>query len=215
MASADRAAADGHRGKNGLKAILRGEGIVKPRSVGGQWTKRGRAWLAAVELPGHAALRRDLLMEELASLDRQVKRLTDELDEIARGHPGVALLMTVPGVGPRTAEAIVAYLDEPHRFAKTRRVGAYLGLVPKQDASGHVNRLGHITKEGPATARKLLVEAAWRSVDRCPAMAAAFRRLGGGRRDRRKQAIVAIAHKLGRTMLAMLKTGEAYRAPAA
>jgi len=198
------------RCKNGLKAVLRGEGIVKPRAVGGQWTKRGRAWLAEVELPGHSALRRDLLIEELDHLGRQVRRLTDELDRIAEGHPGVALLMTIPGVGPRTAEAIVAFVDEPHRFAKTRGVGAYLGLVPEQDASAHVNRLGHITKEGPATARKLLVEAAWRSVARCPAMAAAFRRIGGGRRDRRKQAIVAIAHKLSRTMLAMLKSGEVY-----
>lgn len=203
------------RCKNGLKAILRGEGIVKPRGVGGQWTKRGRAWLAEVELPGHSALRRDLLIEELESLDRQIKRLTDELDRVGQDHPGVVLLRTIPGVGPRTAEAIVAYLDDPHRFARTRQVGAYLGLVPKQDASGNVNRLGHLTKEGPATARKLLVEAAWRSVDRCPAMATAFRRLGGGRRDRRKQAIVAIAHKLGRTMLAMLKTGEAYQPAAA
>ena len=58
--------------------------------------------------------------------------------------------MTIPGVGVRTAEAFVAHVDDVTRFARTNRVGSYFGLVPCQDASADRNRLGHITKDGPA-----------------------------------------------------------------
>lgn len=197
------------RAKNGLRALLRGLGIASPRSL---WTRKGRAWLLELELPTDIArLRREMLCEEIDHLDRQIRLLTHELDRLAALHPGVALLMTIPGIGPRTAEAFVAYVDDPSRFARTRRIGAYLGLVPGQDASGGVNRLGRITKEGPATVRKLLVEAGWRAIGSCPDLRSCFERLEGGKPERRKTALVAVAHKLSRTMLAMLRSGEVYR----
>lgn len=199
------------RVKNGIKAILRGLGIVTApgRSL---WSKKGRAWLAALELPTTAAmLRRELLTDELDHLDGQVRRLTAELDRIAQGQPATKLLMTIPGVGPRTAEAFAAYVDDPRRFGGIRRIGSYFGLVPSQDASAGVNRLGHITKQDPASVRKLLVEASWGAIRCCPSMREYFQRLVGGRRERRKQALVAVAHKLSRIMLTMLKTGEEYR----
>ena len=122
------------------------------------------------------------------------------------------MLMTIPGVGPRTAEAFVAYVDRPERFKRLNRVPAYFGLVPCQDASASVNRLGHITKQGPATARKLLVEASWQMIRRDPATRAVFDRLVAGKKERRKTALIAIAHRLVRIMQTMLKTGEVYRA---
>lgn len=200
------------RAKNGLRALLRGLGITSPRSL---WTRKGRAWLAELQLPTPIAqLRRAMLCEELDHLDKQVKLVTAELDRLAERHPGVKLLMTIPGIGPRTAEAFIAYVDDPHRFARTRRIGAYLGLIPNQDASGGVNRLGHITREGPATVRKLLTEASWRAVKSCPHLRSCFERITQGKPDRRKTALVATAHKLCRIMLAMLKSGECYRTPA-
>ena len=63
--------------------------------------------------------------------------------------------------------------------------------------------------------RKLLCEAAWQAVRRSPAVRAFFDRVSGGERDRRKLAVVATAHKLARTMAAMLRTGEAWREAAA
>lgn len=200
------------RAKNGVRALLRGLGIRSPRSL---WTKKGRAWLAELELPTPIArVRREMLCEEIDYLDRQSGVLTRELDRLAQVHPGVALLMTIPGIGPRTAEAFVAYVDDPNRFGRTRRIGAYLGLVPGQDASGGVNHLGRITKEGPATVRKLLVEASWRAIGSCPNLRSCFERLVGEKPERRKKALVAVAHKLSRTMLAMLRSGEVYRTAA-
>ena len=122
--------------------------------------------------------------------------------------------MTIPGVGPRTAEAVVAYVDNPERFSRNKAVGSYFGLVPCQDASAERNRLGHITRQGPGTVRRLLVEAAWQGVWRSARIRAFFERIGQGDPQRRKIAIVATAHYLLRVMHAMLFSGQGWRDPA-
>lgn len=197
--------------KNQLRCLLRASALQVPAGLG-LWTKKGLAWLEAVELPTTTAqLKRRLLLGELAHLKGQIKDVTHELDHLAANHPGVALLMTIPGVGPRTAEAFVAYVDRPERFARINRVPAYFGIVPSQDASAGTNRLGHITKQGPATARKLLVEASWQMIRHDPVTRAVFDRLVAGKQERRKTALIAIAHRLVRIMHAMLRTGQVYR----
>lgn len=198
--------------KNRVRALLRGLGVPGVPAGKALWSNKGLAWLRSLPLDADAdALRRDLLAEELAELTAKVRRVGRELDARAARHPGVALLRTIPGVGVRTAEAVVAYLDDVRRFARVRQVGAYLGLVPCQDASAGRDRLGHITRDGPGTVRKLLCEAAWQAVRRSPAMRAYFERVAGGKPDRRKVALVAVAHKLARSMAAMLRGGEAWR----
>jgi transposase len=200
------------RCKNGLRALLRSQGIVAPK---GLWSRRGIRWLEAVELNGELLrIQRDTLLAELALFDMQIDRVTAVLDRLGALHPGVTLLRTIPGVGPRTAEAVVAYVGDPSRFGRTRQAGAYFGLVPCQDASAGSNRLGHITKEGPATVRKLVVEATWQVVRRCPRTKQRFERLTQGKKERRKIALVAVAHHLIRCMTSMLRTGEAWRAAA-
>jgi len=195
--------------KNQVRALLRGLGVGGVPPGKALWSSKGLAWLRQLTLDAGAdLLRRDLLAEELAA---KVKRVERELDARAARHPGVSLLRTIPGVGVRTAEAVVAYLDDVRRFARVRQVGAYLGLVPCQDASAGRDRLGHITRDGPGTVRKLLCEAAWQAVRRSPGMRAYFERVAGGKPDRRKVALVAAAHKLARSMAAMLRSGEAWR----
>ena len=197
------------RCKNGLRALLRGQGIQPPKSL---WSRRGIAWLEQVPLNGTLLkMQRDTLLDELALLDSQIKRVTKVLERLAASHPGVAVLRTIPGVGPRTAEAIVAYVGDPSRFTRARQAGAYFGLVPCQDASAGSNRLGHITKDGPSTVRKLVVEAAWQVIRRCPAEQQRFERIAQGKKDRRKIALVAVAHRLVRCMVSMLRTGEVWR----
>lgn len=197
--------------KNQIRALLRSYGIAKPREAGGLWTKKGLTWLEELALPNQtASMQRDLLRMELDHVEQAIAKITANLDSIAKDHPGVILLKTMPGVGNRTAESVVAYIDNPHRFRRNRSVGTYFGLVPCQDASAGVNRLGHITREGPRTPRKMLIEAAWRAVDKSEELRGCFEHLTGGKKERRKIAIVAIAHKLVRIMLAMLKSGESW-----
>lgn len=196
------------RCKNSIRALLRSQGIKAPR---GLWAAKGRQWLESLELPEVHRLQMNSLLEGLALHKRHLLQATKALDRIGNQSPAVVVLKTIPGVGPRTAEAMAAYIGDPNRFGNNRAVGAYLGLVPCQDASAGASRFGHITKEGPATARKLLVEASWQVIRRCPPMAARFERLCQGRRDRRKIALVAVARHLACCMLSMLQTGEAWR----
>ena len=121
------------------------------------------------------------------------------------------MLRTVPGVGARTAETLMAYIDDPWRFDRAGQVASYFGLVPCQDASAGVNRLGHITKQGPGTARKYLVQAAWQGLQRSAVIRSYFERICRGQKARRKIALVATAHWLLRCMFAMLRSGEVWR----
>lgn len=197
--------------KNQIRALLKTSGIVPLKSKK-LWSKVGLKWAASQVLPtAYESLRLEMLLEELKQVGQKIRRVEETLDQIAQKHPGVQLLQTIPGVGPRTAEAFVAHVDDPVRFARSDQAGVYFGLVPCQDASANKNRLGHITQDGPAIARKLLVEAAWQGTMRSPTIKAHFERIAQGKKERRKIALVATARWLSCVMLAILKSGEVWR----
>lgn len=197
------------RAKNGLRGLLRSLGVEAPARL---WTRQGMTWLAQLALE-HAvdALRRDQLMMELEQARRMIKRVEQELDRIARSQPAVTLLRSIPGVGPRTAEAVAAYIGDPHRFTRGKTIGSYFGLVPCQDQSAGTNRLGHITRQGPGTVRRLITEAAWQAIRRSASVKRFFERVQHDQPGRRKIALVATGHHLLRVMLSMLKSGEVWR----
>jgi transposase len=198
------------RAKNQIRAVLRENDIAGPKWL---WSKKKLAWLESLELHPVARLRLELAVEEFRSLNGKIKRLEAELQKYADRHPAVRLLMTIPGVGIRTAETFVAWVDDITRFRRpARQLGAYFGLVPCQDASADKNRLGHITRDGPPVMRKLITEAAWTAIKKCPAFKRFFERIMAGKPERKKIAIVAAAHRLIRVMGAMMRTGQAYDA---
>lgn len=199
------------RAKSTARALLRGAGVVPPKHPG-LWTKAGLAWLRRLELPAASQqLRRDLLLEEIETLTRQVRRIEQQLNRQARRNSAVAQLRTIPGVGARTAEAVAAFIDDPHRSRNAKAVGRYFGLVPCQDQSGDRNRLGHITREGAPVVRQLVAEAAWQARRRSPAVRAYFGRAQRGHPRRKKIALVATAHYLVRVMWAMLRRGTVWQ----
>ena len=193
------------KAKNVIRSLLRSAGTLPPRHPG-LWTKSGVAWLRELALPTSSQqLRRDLLLEEIETLNRQLRRIEQELSRRAQHTPAVLLLQSIPGVGVRTAEAVAAFIDDPHRFANAKAVGRYFGLVPRQDQSGDKNLLGHITREGAPVVRRLLAEAAWQAKRRSPTVGAYFERTQRDDPQRKKIALVATAHYLVRVMWAMLK----------
>jgi transposase len=199
------------RAKNTARALLRSAGIVPPKKPG-LWTKAGMRWLRKLELPtASQQLRRDLLLEEIETLVKQVLRIEQELNRQARTTAAVARLRTIPGVGARTAEAVAAFIDDPHRFRNAKAVGRYFGLVPSQDQSGDRNRLGHITREGAPIVRQLLAEAAWQAIRRSQTVRAFYERTRGEDPQRQKIALVATAHYLVRVMWAMLRHGTVWQ----
>jgi transposase len=195
------------RAKNALRALLRSAGVVPPRHPA-LWTKAGLAWLRQLELPTPSQqLRRDLLLEEIETLLRQVRRLEQQLNHQGQHTPAVTQLRSIPGVGIRTAEAVAAFVDDPDRFRNAKAVGRYFGLVPCQDQSGDRHRLGHITREGAPVVRQLVAEAAWQAQRRSPTVRAYFERVQRDDPQRKKIALVATAHYLVRVMWAMLTRG--------
>src|SRR6516164_7051087 len=202
--------------QNRVRALLVGQGLPAPRGAKA-WTALGLQGIGQFAKPladfGPDELWRGLLDLALTEL-RQVRQLADQaearLDQLAKDSAAVQLLETVPGVGPRTAEAIVAHLHEPGRFDSGKQVSAYVGLVPRQYQSGELDRRGRITRRGPALLRKLLVECAWVMLRYNGWARAVYLRLCRGK-ARKKQAIVALARKLLVRCWAMLRDGAPWR----
>jgi len=207
--------------QNRIRAVFVAQGLPAPRGARA-WSATGLAGIAlqakALADCGPDELWRGLL--ELALTEyRQVSELVAQaearLDALGKQSAAVKLLETAPGLGPRTAEAVAAYLHDAPRFRTGKQVSAYSGLVPRQHQSGEMDRRGRITKRGPALLRKMLVECAWCMI-RYNAWARHFYlRLTGGGQRRKKQAIVALARKILVRCWAMLRDQKPWHDPQA
>src|SRR5262245_64731737 len=93
-------------------------------------------------------------------LDERIERITDEIEGLARADESCRRLLTVPGIGPIIASAMVAAIGNGAAFAKGRDFAAWLGLVPKQMSTGDRTILGHITKRGNRYLRMLFIQGA-------------------------------------------------------
>jgi len=195
--------------KNRIKALLRGLGIESP--IKRLWTQAGIIWLKALALDPLDGFRRDVLVAELRRYHREIRRVDKKLMAMMDQDSRVDLLRTIPGVGFHTAAAFIIYIDQIERFSNVRQVGNYFGIVPRQDTSAGKTRLGHITKDGPATVRKLVCEASWMAIRKSPSLRQRYERIIKHSADRKKIAITAIGHHLLRVMAAMLRTGEMWR----
>ncbi len=153
-----------------------------------------------------------MAVAQYRDLDARIREAERALDRLSAADPNTQLLLSIPGVGPRTAEAVAAHLGDPTRFTSGKQVGAYAGLVPTQYQSGVTDRKGRITRRGPAILRKLLVECAWCMLRYNPWAQAQYKRLTGGGTSRKKPAIVALARKLLVRCWAMLRDGKPWRA---
>jgi transposase len=195
------------------------EGVLLPRGRK-CWTQEEVAKLEQLarsweEVEISELWRGELLAElqQLRTLQQRIREVEAKLETLGQADERVALLQTIPGVGPRLAEAMVALIDDPHRFKRARDVGAYLGLVPRQYQSGELNRLCRITKRGSKLLRSLLVEVSWISLRYNPWLRSLYERMNRGSKTRKKIAIVAVARHLAIYCWAMLRDGTAWRQP--
>jgi transposase len=107
------------------------------------------------------------LLAIIATMNRELERLTRRVLEAVRIEPICRQLMTVPGVGPLTALAFRATVDRPERFRRSRDVGAHLGLTPRRYQSGETDVQGRVSRCGDELTRTLLYEAAHTLLTRC------------------------------------------------
>jgi transposase len=142
---------------NGLRGHLAEVGVIAA-----QGTCHMRS-LGTLIHEGHAdiphGVRASLLplVTQITHLDEAIRAIDTDIASGAKADPVANRLMTIPGIGPVTASALAATIDDPSSFSGPREFAAFLGLVPRQHSSGGKARLGRITKMGNGYLRKLLV----------------------------------------------------------
>ena len=147
----------GSRAISVLRTMLRSEGLRLPGGVAETVPTR----LATVPLPRALADAATPLVELLCHLNTGIKTADAQLVTLATANPAVARLMTAPGIGPVTATAFVAVLDDVARFRDAGEVTSFLGLVPREYSSGERQHKGGITKTGDRHLRSLRMQAVW------------------------------------------------------
>ena len=190
---------------NQLQAVALNEGVRRKR---GLWSQAGRAQLESFRLLPWATRRRKDLLELLDNLTPRIAALTAEVEKQAEQHREAQRLMTHPGVGPLTAVAYVLIIGSPERFRCGKQIGSYLGLIPSEESSARRQRLGHISKQGNALLRFLLIEAAQAATRSNPAWRREFLHLT--LRRGRQIAVVALARKLAVRLYWMWRNGWDY-----
>jgi transposase len=155
------------------------------------------------------------ILEQIASLTGRIRDYDRQLETVSEEYyPQTELLRQVEGIGPLTALCFVLTLEDPSRFAKSRSVGAYLGLVPARDQSGDRDPQKHISKEGDEMLRKLLVSSAHYVLGPF-GKDSDLRRHGEkiasrGGKNSKKRAAVAVARKLAVLLHSLWVSGELY-----
>jgi transposase len=194
-----------------VRAFLRQEGIKPERKSSSTFAARVRELGAPADL----AVEISPVLDLIDTLTAQIRRADERVAEVAKDETHQRL-MSVPGVGPVTAVAFVAALDDPKRFRGPKQVRAYFGLVPREHSSGEKELRGHITKQGGSRMRRLLVQAAWAVLRSRPTPEAEPLRqwtTNVASRRGRYVAIVALARRLAGILFAVWRDGTRYKAP--
>ena len=165
------------------------------------------------DLPECARMPLRLLAEQFFQTREKIDQLTRDIRREAETSEAARRLQTIPGIGPITATALAATLPDVTGFRTSRDLSAWLGLTPKPNSSGGKERLGRISKMGNRYLRRLLYLGAM-------GMITARRRGKPGedwlwrllQRKTAKQAAIALANRMARTVWALLRNGTEYEA---
>jgi transposase len=197
---------------NTVRFLLKSLGVMTPASV------KATAFVKKLrdQIDATTCALVDPLLVMLEALNAQIKALDQELETLAaEQYPATLRLRQVDGVGPLTALCFVLTIESPARFAQTRDVGPYLGLVPRRDQSGNTDKQLPITKAGNTELRCLLVNCAHYILGPFGPPShlreAGLRIAARGGKSAKKRAVVATARKLAVTLLALWKSGAEYQ----
>jgi transposase len=171
----------------------------------------------STDLPNEARSILDVLAKTLKLLQDKIATLDGEISRRAKSNDLAKRLMTIPGVGPIVATALVALAPAPETFKRGRDFAAWIGLTPLQHSSGGKERLGRTSKMGERTLRRLLIIGASSATKAAALKGTAadpwlMRMLS---RKPRMLVVVALANKIARIVWALMAHGGSYRAPVA
>ena len=201
---------------NSLRGLLAEYGLVAPK--GRVNIKNLEAVLEDREdsrLPGLAREMADMLMKQIREFDGRIVELDRQGQAAAREDETIRRLRTIPGVGPITGLAFLAFAPDMEDFRCGRDFAAWLGLVPLQKSSGGKARLGRVSNMGQRDLRRLLITGAMTVILKTTRWGKEpdpwLKRLLE-RKPTIKAAIV-LANKMARVMWALMMKGEDYRGP--
>ena len=195
---------------NHVRGAVKSAGERLPKCSARSFDRR-----AATGIPTELRPALDPMLKLLTAVDLQIRALDREIALVAKRYPDVEVIRQIGGVGPITALVFVLTLAKKERFRKSRTVGAYLGMRPKQDQSGDIDKQLGITKAGNVLLRRLLVNCAnyilgpfgpdsdlktW-----------GLKLSARGGKNARRRAKVAVARKLAVLMHRLWVTGEVYQ----
>jgi transposase len=186
---------------NGVKSQLRARLLRLPPGASDSLPKRVR------ELLGEGALL-TMLEPTLAVIDgltASIGELAKQLVERTAKDPQVQRLKTMPGIGPLTAPAFVAAVDELSRFKTSAQLASYFGLTPGEQTTGGKPRFTGVTKAGKTHVRTLLIQAAWALVRIAPDSALGHTYYALAERRPKQVAITAVARKMVLVLYAMMR----------
>lgn len=146
---------------NRIRAMLLEFGITIPKGI--RQLRRNLPWVLEDGDNGFPDRLRELIADlwvDMNRLDERIESLTAELDTLSREDPQIKLLLSIPGIGPIVATALVAAIGDASAFRKGRDLAAWLGLVPRQYSTGGQTRLLGIGKRGNRHLRMLLIHGA-------------------------------------------------------
>lgn len=155
------------------------------------------------------------LIRQIESLSARIKCYDKRIAGVLKKrHPEVERLSQVPGVGPVTSMGFVLSLEDPMRFAKSRAVGAFLGLTPKRDQSGQTDKQLRITKDGDEYLRRLLVGCSHYILGAfgpdCDLRRFGLKLAARGGKNAKRRSVVAVARKLSVLLHRLWVTGAEY-----
>lgn len=199
---------------NMLRCLLAEFGVVFAQGVGHaiRFAKRAAQEQAPEFPPAAQSVVLDLSIQLLA-LHGRVNWYGRQLALAAKSEPRIALLQTIPGVGPITASALVATVGSAKQFRCGRDLSAWLGLTPINRSTGGKERLGRISKMGDRYIRRLMVIGMTSRIKQIKSAPERFDPWFADILERKpaKLAAVAMANKTARIIWAVLTSGEPYR----
>lgn len=194
---------------NTIRGILKTFGLLPGTMRGLPFDRRieslldDRADLASIVRPMLIAWRQ---------LREQIKVLDKSIHAIVKRSATCRLLMSVPGIGTLSVLAYVSTVEDPTRFARSRSIGAHLGLTPRRYQSGEIDRSGRISRCGDGLARTLMYEAAVviltrvKRASRLKDWALAIAKRSGSGKAR-----IALARKLSVILHSLWRSGQPFR----
>jgi transposase len=198
---------------NGIRGHLGEIGVIAP-----QGANAARALVELVEacdesLPIEVCAALAEMIVQLHRLDEAIDRLDKGFAKAAKANATARRLMTIPGVGPITASALAASIQDLSVFSGPREFAAFLGLTLKQNSSGGKPRLGRISKMGNRYLRKLLVVGAHAVLRHRKAHDDAMRTWANRLIEKKpfKLVAVALANKMARIAFAVMKAETNYQ----